>query len=125
MVDPHLWGVSVHHFHAKVHVQFPVGDNRLGLHMGTSQKNQRVIVTTGQTYGSGLLLLASKSKGVMRMRHAISVGMGFGKTSFDDAVIKAEEGDVVVIDPGSISQSMAFNVARLKFMEPVSRRQTS
>lgn len=50
--------------------------------------------------GSGLLLLASKSKGVMRMRHAISVGMGFGKTSFDDAVIKAEEGDVVVIDPG-------------------------
>lgn len=34
------------------------------------------------------------------MRHAISVGMGFGKTSFDDAVIKAEEGDVVVIDPG-------------------------
>ena len=48
--------------------------------------------------GSGLLLLASKSKGVMRMRHAISVGMGFGKTSFDDAVIKAGEGDVVVID---------------------------
>ena len=34
------------------------------------------------------------------MKHAITVGMGFGKHTLDDAIRSAQAGDVVVVDPG-------------------------
>lgn len=48
------------------------------------------------------------------MRHAISVGMGFGKHSLEDAITSSQAGDVVVIDPGEYQATDGYSIKNLE-----------
>lgn len=44
------------------------------------------------------------------MRHAISVGMGFGKKNFSDAILSSHTGDTIVLDPGQYDVPGGFTI---------------
>lgn len=48
------------------------------------------------------------------MQHAVTVGMGFGKHKFDEAITSSKAGDVILVDPGEYHFPKGFSINNIE-----------